>query len=148
MLIVITFLLGACSVRSDAAELYKKETPVQIGIEMPTTIKEGEHVKVQAVLTQGERKLEKADFVHFEVLKQDGSSLYPMEEALDLGDGVYQMEFYFNKEGLYYLDVHAGNNGAISSPRHQFIVGSPTDLEMEKLVDDPVKDKGPSGHHH
>lgn len=148
MLIVVAFFLGACSVRSDAAELYKKEAPVQIEIVMPKTIHIGEPVKVQAVLMQEERKLEKADFVHFELLKQDGSTLYPMEEALELGDGVYQMVVDFDKDGIYYLDVHAGNNGAISSPRHQFIVGSLSEHELEKLVEDPVKEQGSSGHHH
>lgn len=148
LLVILALFLGACSVSSDAADLYKKETPLQIEVVIPELIPKGESITLQAVLTQVEQKVENADFVHFRVWKQDGSIRYPMEEAEELGNGVYQMDFRFEKDGLYFLEVHAGNNGAISSPRQQFVVGELSKTEMEKLKEGPVKEEEPSEHHH
>lgn len=148
LIICAGLLLCACTVRSDAADLYKKESPIQVKVVMPEVIPTDKGVTVQAVLTQDKQKIEKADFVHFEIWKQDGSVRFPMEEAVELGGGVYQMEIQFEKNGLYYLDVHTGNNGAVSSPRQQFIVGEPSEAELEELKEGPVKEDGSSGHHH
>ncbi|PSL40078.1 YtkA-like protein [Planomicrobium soli] len=148
LLLVSLLLLSACSVRSDAADLYKQETPIELEILLPEAISVGDKVTIQASLTQDEKKLEDADFVHFEIWKQDGSIRYPMQEAKDMGDGVYQLTAHFAKEGLYYIEVHAGNNGSIISPQKQFVVGGLSGSDLEALEQGPKENGGTSGHHH
>lgn len=141
-------LLSACSVRSDAADLYKQEAPLQIVMEVPEEIAPGETVSFQAQLTQNGEPVDEANFVHFEVVKQDGSIPYPMKEARAVGDGVYEMEANFRSDGLYFLEVHAGSGEAISNPQYQFIVGELSESELDSLKEGPAPDAGSSGHHH
>ncbi|TWT27082.1 FixH family protein [Planomicrobium sp. CPCC 101110] len=141
-------LLSACSVRSDAAELYAQEAPIGAEIKLPETISANDKITVQAVLTQDGKKLEEADFVHFEIWKQDGSARYPMQEAADIGDGVYRLTASFANDGLYYIEVHAGNKGALISPQKQFVVGELSNSDLEALKQGPQKSEGTSGHHH
>lgn len=140
--------LSACSLRSDAADLYKKENPLEVDITVPDVISTDEPFIVQAVLSRADVKIESADFVHFEILKQDGSFRLPMEEATSIKDGLYEMELYLEEDGLYYLDVHAGFKGSIVNPRQQFIVGELTESELEALKNGTVADQElPSKHH-
>lgn len=145
---VAILLLSACSVRGDAADLYKQEAPLQIVAELPEEITPGETVRFQAELTQNGEPVNEANFVHFEVRKQNGSIPYPMKEAQALGDGVYEMEASFKSNGLYFLEVHAGSGESISNPHYQFIVGDLSESELDSLKEGPEPDSGSSGHHH
>lgn len=141
-------LLSACSLRNDAADLYKKENALQVKVAVPDVIAADEPFKVQAILSRDDVKLEKADFVHFEILKHDGSFRLPMEEALFIKEGLYEMELYLEEDGLYYLDVHAGFKGSIVNPRQQFIVGELSEAELDALKKGTVADQEmPSKHH-
>lgn len=141
-------LLSACSVRSDAADLYKQEAPVQIAVDIPKKVAAGETFTIQAELTRNGEPVDEANFVHFEVRKQDGSIPYPMKEAQAVGSGVYEMQVNFRSDGLYFLEVHAGSGDAISNPHYQFIVGELSESELDSLKQGPAPDAGNSGHHH
>lgn len=146
--IICVFALSACSLRSDAADLYKKESPLQIEVDLPDSLTAGTEVTLAAVLRQDGKVVEQAAFVHFEVWKQDGSVRYPMEEAIEIGNGVYEMPFQFESEGLYYLEVHAGNKDSIISPQHRFIVGELSADEKDSLKQGPSPaEETPEQHH-
>lgn len=146
--VLMLTLLSACSVRSDAADLYKQEAPLHIGVDIPEKITAGETVKIQSELTQNGEPVSEANFVHFEVRKQDGSIPYPMKEAQAAGGGVYEMQASFRNDGLYFLEVHAGSGDAISNPHYQFIVGELSESDLDSLKQRPAPDAGNSGHHH
>lgn len=141
-------LLSGCTLRSDAADLYKQEMPLQAEVRMPEVLSPDEEVMLEVVMRQNGELLEKADFVHFEIWKQDGSKRYPMEEAVGSGEGVYQLPIQFESDGLYYLEVHAGNNGSLISPQHQFVVGKLSDSELESLKQGPLPVEEAPVHHH
>jgi hypothetical protein len=145
---MVLLLLSGCALRGDAADLYKKEMPLQVEVNVPQEINAGERVAMEATLKQGKEWVEKADYVHFEVLNQDGSVYYPMEEANEKANGVYSLSVEFEKDGLYYLEVHAGNNGSLVSPQHQFIVGELSDKELESLKQGPSPENEGDGQHH
>lgn len=141
-------LLSGCALRGDAADLYKKETPLQVEVNVPEEIAAGSEVPLEATLKQNGELVKQADYVHFEVLNQDGSVHQPMEEAIETGDGVYSLPVEFVKDGLYSFVVHAGNNGSLVSPQHQFIVGELSDTEAENLKEGTPPEKEGSGSHH
>lgn len=150
---IVFFLIGlavlsGCSLRSDAADLYTKESPLQVEVNTPEQLVSGKEIVLQAVLQQEGELLETADFVHFEVWNQDGSVRFPMEEASNAGEGVYELAVEFENDGLYYLEVHAGNNGSLVSPQHQFVVGELSDRELESLQKGPAPAEGAPEHHH
>ena len=141
-------LLSACSLSDDAANLYKQEVPLQIEAEVPTDIATGETVTLEARLTRNEEPVDEANFVHFEVRKQDGSIPYPMKDVQSVGNGVYEMQVNLRSDGLYFFEVHAGSGDAISNPHYQFIVGELSESELQSLKEGPAPDAGSSGDHH
>lgn len=141
-------ILSACSASEDAADLYKKEKPLQVEVDMPEPLSAETTQTVKAVLKQDGKPVEGAGFVHFEIWKQDHSIRYPMEEAAEIGNGVYQMDIRFKEDGLYYLEVHAGNEGSLVSPVWQFIVGELSEQEMESLKQGAPTQQEVPGHHH
>ncbi|RIW34751.1 hypothetical protein D3H55_08870 [Bacillus salacetis] len=147
-LMLVGFLLNACSLRDDAAELYHLEQPLKAEINIPSEFSASEEESIEAVLTQNGKKVENPDFVHFEIWKQDGSLHYPMEEAEVLGNGIYRVSKEFNQDGLYFVKVHASSEDSLIIPQKQFIVGELTESELEFLQEGTRPDTPAEEHHH
>jgi hypothetical protein len=141
-------MLSACSLEQDVANLYKKEKPLQLEIVIPESFSENKEETIKVVLTQDGKKVEGADFVHFEIWKQDGSLNYSMEQAEEVGNGSYSLSKNFDSDGLYYIKVHASNDGSIIMPQKQFIVGELSKSELEFLQKGLQRQKVNHEHHH
>lgn len=139
---------SACGLREDAATLYKQETPLQVEIKNEPKISANQETEIQAVLAQDGQAVMDADFMHVEIQKQDGTVAVPMEEARNEGHGIYSFSMQFKEDGLYYIRIHAGNEGSLISPRKQIIVGELTEAELELLKQGPKNQGEASGHHH
>lgn len=146
---ILSILLSACSSDIDkSATLYQQETPLEMGINTPTKLMPNQESLIQVSLTQQEEKVSNADFVHFEIIKQDGNINYGMHEATNEGNGIYSKVVTFDSDGLYFLKIHAGNNGSIIMPTKQIIVGSLT--ENDKLFlrqNTSIPETTHEGHH-
>lgn len=141
-------MLSGCSLKPDVAKLYKEESPLQSEIIIPDTFSANEKETIKVILTQHGERVEDADFVHFEIWKQDGTVTYYMEEAFDLGNGVYGISKDFDSDGLYFVKVHAGNNGSIIVPQKQFVVGSLSKSELDFLQKGQQSQIEGHEHHH
>lgn len=137
-------LLGGCSLDENTEELYKTEQPLHANIILPESFSAGEEVPIRAVLTQNGKKVADADYVHFEIWKRDGTVHYPMEEAADAGEGVYQLVKKFEQDGIYTIKVHASSAGSLIMPQKRFVVGELTEAELEELM---KEGEAPSGSH-
>jgi hypothetical protein len=90
-----------------------------------------------------------ADFVHYELWSHDGSLRDPMTDAVEVGDGVYTVTKTFDKEGLYFIKLHSGNNGSIIIPQKPFAVGKLSEAELAYLeAGTPTFQEGTAEHHH
>ncbi|WP_436374870.1 FixH family protein [Cytobacillus sp. BC1816] len=147
MILLLSFL-SACSLDKNAAELYKQETPLKLEIQTPDTFTAGERETIKATLTQDGKPAVHADFVHFEIWKLDGTVQYGMEEAVNEGSGVYSISKDFDKDGLYYVKVHAQQGDSLIMPQKQFIVGELSKSDMEFLQEGTAKQEAVQGHHH
>ncbi|WP_254179063.1 FixH family protein [Cytobacillus oceanisediminis] len=147
MILLLSFL-SACSLNENAAELYKQETPLKLEIQTPDTFTAGEQETVKATLTQDGKPADHTDFVHFEIWKQDGTVYYGMEEADNEGGGVYSISKDFDKDGLYFVKVHAQQGGSLIMPQKQFIVGELSKSDVEFLQKGTGKQEAGQGHHH
>ncbi|WP_113883226.1 FixH family protein [Cytobacillus oceanisediminis] len=147
MILLLSFL-SACSLDKNAAELYKQETPLKLEIQTPDTFTAGERETIKATLTQDGKPAVHADFVHFEIWKLDGTVQYGMEEAVNEGSGVYSISKDFDKDGLYYVKVHAQQGDSLIMPQKQFIVGELSKSDMEFLQEGTGKQEAVQGHHH
>ena len=144
----VSLLLSACSLNQDVANLYKKEIPLEVEIILPQSFSDNNQETIKATLTQEGKRITGADFVHFEIWKQDGSLKYGMEEAEEVGNGMYSITKEFDRNGLYYIKVHAGNNGSIIMPQKQFIIGELSESELKFLQKGLQKQAESHEHHH
>ena len=91
LIFIFSLLLSACSLKQDVANLYKQETPLESEIIIPESISANKQETIKVILTQGGKKVEGADYVHFEIWKQDGSVKFNMEQAEEEGNGTYSL---------------------------------------------------------
>ncbi|WP_034761388.1 FixH family protein [Rossellomorea vietnamensis] len=139
-------LLGACAPKEDATELYHQESPLQADITMPDDFSGNDPIKIE--LTQDNKTVEDADFVHVEIWKGDGSFHDGMEEAENAGKGMYTFKKDLSKDGLYYIKVHAGNNGSTIMPTLPFAVGELSKADVDALNDHAPAESGNHSQHH
>ncbi|MEI2466491.1 FixH family protein [Niallia taxi] len=145
----ICLLLSACSLlKQDAASLYKKEAPLEAEIALPASIKANAVTEIKVTLHQNGEEVNNADYVHFEVWKQDGSAERIMEEAEKQGNGVYSIKKILSSDGLYYVKVHASYNDSIIMPQKQFIVGELSEGDLNYLQKNLPKQEENHVHHH
>lgn len=148
LLLLICLFLSACSLDKDVDQLYKKESPLKVEIILPDNASVDKPEMISAILTQGGKKINDADFVHFEIWKKDGSVQYGMEPAENNGNGTYSLSKVFKQEGLYLIKVHAGNEGSIVFPRKQFIVGHLSQEELDSLQESQQNQQEEHEYHH
>lgn len=148
LIFIFSLLLSACSLEKDVTNLYKEETPLEAEIIIQASFSANTQETIKAVLTQGGKMVENADFVHFEIWKQDGSLKYSMEQAVEEGNGTYTLSKNFDSNGLYYIKVHASNDGSIIMPQKQFIVGKLSESELKFLQKGMHKQEESHEHHH
>ena len=139
-------LLGACAPKEDAAELYHQESPLQADITMPDDFSGNDPIKIE--LTQDNKTVEDADFVHVEIWKGDGSFHDGMEEAENAGKGIYTFKKDLSEDGLYYIKVHAGNNGSTIMPTLPFAVGELSKADVDALNNQAPVESGNHSQHH
>lgn len=148
LLLFAALFLSGCSLRQDAETLYKQEQPLQAEIFPPEAIAEDRTANITVFLTQNGEAVEQADYVHMVIGKQDGTVVYPMEEAVKEGEGLYSLRKQFRSDGLYYAEVHALSNGSVISPRIRFVVGELSESDKQLLEQGGTPPQGRSGHHH
>ncbi|WP_034261688.1 FixH family protein [Bacillus sp. J33] len=146
--LLLISLLSACSLDENAGELYKKETPLKLEINTPSAFTDGGQETITAILTQDGKPADNADFVHFEIWKQDGTVQYGMEEAAAEGNGIYSISKSFDEDGLYFVKVHAQQGDSLIMPQKQFIVGELSESDKEFLKKGTGKQEPGQGHHH
>ncbi|TCI31549.1 hypothetical protein EVJ33_00270 [Exiguobacterium sp. SL-10] len=144
--LVAVTVLSACSVKEEAVELYKQETPLQATFDVPEVIEAGEAITFEIGLSvQGDVE---PDFVHLELQKADGTISYGMQEATRISDGTYELTTRVEADGLYIARIHAQANGSTIFPAKQFIVGELTEAEWDALYDGAAPVEAVTEPHH
>lgn len=97
--------------------------PLEVELTVTETVDVNEMVKIEAVVTQGEEKIEDADEVEFEIW-EDGKK----EESIKLAstnekDGVYTAEKAFEKDGVYTIQSHVTARNLHTMPMKTVTVG-------------------------
>ncbi|KOP66767.1 hypothetical protein AMS62_17140 [Bacillus sp. FJAT-18019] len=147
--VLAALLLSACTASPDAANRYEKEIPLIAEVNIPEALSIHQPETIEIILTQDGQRVPDADFVHYELWSHDGSLRDPMTDAVEVGDGVYTVTKTFDKEGLYFIKLHSGNNGSIIIPQKPFAVGKLSEDELAYLqAGTPTFQEGTAEHHH
>lgn len=148
LIAIIGLFLGGCSLKEDVAELYLQEQPLHAEVVLPEIIKSEEQVPINVILTQDGKKVEEVDSVEFEMWKHDDALHATIEQPEKCEEGIYGINKTFDRDGLYYIKIHASKDGAIIMPQVQVVVGELSKSELEFLQNDvPEKEEGHDHHH-
>lgn len=148
LIAIIGFLLGGCSLKEDAAELYLQEQPLYAEVILPEIIKSEEQVPIKVILTQDGKKVEEVESVEFEIWKHDESLHATVEQPSELEEGTYGINKTFESDGLYYIKIHASKGDSIIMPQVQVVVGELSKSELEFLQKDLREKEEGHEHHH
>ncbi|WP_342526063.1 FixH family protein [Chryseomicrobium sp. FSL W7-1435] len=111
---------------------------VEVEVLTAKELEPGETVMLSARVTQEEEAVNDAEEVKFEVwesgLREEGTML----EGELTEDGVYEAEYEFANEGVYYMFAHTTARGMHVMPKTEIIVGTP---DMSKVLEDNSSDK-------
>ena len=146
--ISIVLFLTACSERSSDAPQKISDVnlaPLQVEIIAP---KEGEpntEIILQALVMQGEEKVNDASEVLFEVWQQGQKEESHFSEGiLTDEDGVYETTYHFIEENLYYIQPHVTARGTHVMPVEEITIGE----DFEVVEEDGMERESHKGHNH
>ncbi|MCG1023275.1 FixH family protein [Sutcliffiella horikoshii] len=155
ILIVVPFLLLLVGCTSAPEEETSLEI-VQVEIQFPEKVDEGEEVVVKTLVTQGEEKVEDAQEVQIEIWNvEKGKENSLLLDAEHVGDGVYEVKHSFKENGVYRVQSHVTARDMHVMPTKQLVVGDLSQEEIDAIMESEVEeephdggDHGDHGSHH
>ncbi|WP_456272192.1 FixH family protein [Bacillus sp. AK031] len=130
-LIAIAVIFAACSNKGNESHS-NDEAPEMVEVQInlgSENLQPGREAAIEAVVTQGDEKVEDADEVLFEVWR-DGQEVHEEIEGKHEGNGVYAISQTFEKPGTYYVIAHVTARDMHTMPKKEFNVGD-TSEEQE-----------------
>ncbi|GGD01593.1 hypothetical protein GCM10007216_35380 [Thalassobacillus devorans] len=144
---ITAIVLTACGGdQSGNAEEEEMEPMIATEVIMPEDIQPGEEATFQAKVTQGDEAVEDADYVKFEFWAE-GTEDEENEkvEAEHKGEGVYEVTYTLQEEGVYFLYAHTQARDMHVMPKEQFKVGNRKTGETQEKAE---KEEDHSDDHH
>lgn len=118
-------ILAACG--ATKKEETTKETPELVQIEVALTVTEevaiGETVEMSTFVTMGEKKLDDASEVIYEVWEEGKKEESIKISSVNEGDGIYTAETKFEHDGIFNVQVHVTAENQHTMPIKTVTVG-------------------------
>jgi hypothetical protein len=114
----------------------REELPTMIEVNLsvnPENPDPNEEVTLQAVVTQGDERVDDANEVAFEVWK-DGEEDHQKFEGSHQGEGVYSITKTFEEAGVYYVVSHVTARDMHNMPKKEFVVGHIDETKDEEAA--------------
>jgi len=145
--VLMAIHLTGCSLQAvdeDATEKYHKKEALEIDIHVPQHIAKEENTKLEIELSEGDKVITDADEIYAEIWKKDSERVLnlPVEKS---SDNKYEIETFFEQDGVYNIKIHASYNNSNIMPTKQFIVGDYEEVEDDDEPEDPHEGHD---HHH
>jgi hypothetical protein len=139
-LVMATMTLVGCS-DEQATEVNSQQEgtleEVMVEFQTPTELAVNEEVVLSVKVTQGDEAVDDADSVEFEVWESGMRDESEMIDGHLTEDGVYEAEYTFDHDGLYYMFAHTTARGLHVMPKQELTVGTP---DMSKVMPDESDD--------
>ncbi len=127
-LLVGVFMLAMMAACGKEETVKVDDTGVPLPLDVQLTVTEQVDVngiiKMAAVVTQGEDKVDDADEVEFEVWEEGKKDDSVKIESTNDKDGLYTAETSFDHDGLFHVQVHVTARGMHTMPKKEVTVGN------------------------
>ncbi len=140
LLISIIALLAACGKKEEPLKEIEAPQPLQAELTVTEAVGVGETVTMEALVTQGDEKIQDADKVVYEVWEEGKKEESEMIDSVNKKDGTYTAETSFDTDGLYHIQVHVDARAQHTMPTQTVTVGDGGEYEE-------VEDQDHHGYH-
>lgn len=138
-LLVVLVLLVGCNTEVDTNEAGSvMPQPVEVTILTEETLPVAKKVVLAAQVKQGDEFVEDVEEVKFEVWESGKREDGVMLDGVLTRDGTYEVDFTFDRDGVYYMFAHTTARGMHVMPKKELIVGKP---DMSKVLEDNSSNK-------
>ncbi|CAH2717493.1 hypothetical protein BACCIP111895_04707 [Neobacillus rhizosphaerae] len=137
LVIFITFLLFSMLVSCSKQKDKTVELPGMLEVKLsvkPETGKVNQPITFEAKVTQGNKEVNDADEVIFEIWRAKDEK-HEKIEIKNAKNGIYRLEKSFPQEGTYYFISHVTARDMHNMPKKEFVVGTPSEPEDPKAKD-------------
>ncbi|MDW0117089.1 FixH family protein [Sporosarcina thermotolerans] len=131
-------VLSACGKEVDDGSSVEV-LPLLVDLSVTEHAEVGETVKMEALVTYGDEKVEDADKVVYEVWEDGKKDDSIMIDSVNEKNGLYTAETSFEKDGLYHIQVHVDAKRLHSMPFKEVTIGKGPNVESH---DDEHADQG------
>ena len=117
--------LAACGNEDKTNPVEEPETllPLEVELTVTETVDVNEVVKIKALVTQGEEKIDDADEVEFEIWEEGKKEESIKVASTNEKDGIYTAEKAFDKDGVYTIQSHVTARNLHTMPMKVVTVG-------------------------
>src|SRR6476660_2479102 len=129
ILFISTFLLSACNTNEPDLESIIPDI-IEVQIDLPESSPPNEKLKIPVNVTQGDEPVDDARDVVIEIWKdQDRENVF-LEEAKHRSDGLYQIDYTFEEDGIYLVQAHVTARDMHSMPTKPIFIGDVSEDEI------------------
>jgi hypothetical protein len=118
LILCVLFVLAGCSKDEKSEELPEF---VEVVIQTPESINVNEEVVIEALVTQGDEKVEDAKKVEFELWKSEQET-HEKVIGEHQGNGIYAITKTFQEAGDYFVIAHVTARDMHNMPKKDFVV--------------------------
>lgn len=141
VMLMLLFIVTACN--NKKVEEVNFLDPIEVQLTTETELSVNEEIVTQALITQKEVPISDVEEVVFEIWQHGNPDSYRYVEGTLVGNGVYEVTWKANEDGVYYIFYHVTAKGMHRMEKHQFVFG---DVDVEKILATP--DERPKKHMH
>ncbi|MCZ2259591.1 FixH family protein [Sporosarcina sp. G11-34] len=132
----------ACSKEDDITTEVAPPEPLKVELTVTESVDVGETVNMEALVTQGDEKVEDASEVVYEIWEEGKQDESEMIDSVNEKQGIYSAESTFDHDGTFHIQVHVTARGLHTMPKATVIVGDGGHYEEDAAKEDHHETEG------
>src|SRR5690625_1301828 len=104
-------MLAACGKDEEPITDTSQLEQLMVDLTVTNEVEIGETVEMSSLVTMGDKKIDDADEVVYEIWEEGKKSESKMMDSVNEGDGIYTAETSFDHDGQFHIQVHVTAEG-------------------------------------
>lgn len=129
--LIIVLLLAACS--SQTEEINYLDA-IEVELITNDELEVNTQINTQAIISQSGSLVSDVSEVIFEIWQHGKPETYRSVDATEVSEGVYEVHWLAEEEGIYYIYYHITAAGMHRMEKLQYVIG---DVDEEKILATP-----------
>ncbi|CAM3145227.1 FixH family protein [Filibacter tadaridae] len=146
MVVFVLITLAACGKDEKRADSSKVPEPLKVDLTVTEQVDVNGTVKMAALVTQGDEKVEDADEVVYEIWEEGKKDESVKIESVNEKEGLYTANTVFDHDGLFHIQVHVSARDMHTMPMKEVTVGGGGHYDAVEKGEDHAHSAGFSMH--